>query len=135
MIELTFDAINKAMREVAAEQPDFVYVTFRNNQLTMAGISASAFPSSTNCVYFDEDNEPSCIFGKALHKLGISQENIHEDVSIDHLLSDMFGLSFEREQLNFLASVQENQDNDTRKMTWPEAIADADEAYDGKFNV
>lgn len=108
-----------AVREVAVEQPDFIYSE-----------------SDTGCVYV-RDGQPSCIVGHAAWRLGIIDASFEDSVDenrsgVETFLREM-GSDGPQDPdywygVEFLTGVQEKQDEGT---PWAEAVALADERARG----
>lgn len=97
-------AIIAAIREVAAESPDFVYKGM--------------------CQYV-VNGQPGCLVGHALWRLGLIDEGI-ERYNTNDLKIKAFDLAwaFDRAELAWLGHVQNRQD---RGAPWGVAVKDADE--------
>jgi len=129
----TLDDLVNAVREVAAERPDFIYKrrTYTNHEKV--------------CVYTEPDGTPSCIIGVALARVGDPVPSWDEDrfysPSVDRELTifgtrvwlDYFGIdniwneSDEvRSRIHWLNYLQNQQDNGA---TWSEAVEWADRNY------
>lgn len=105
MNDITVADIVRATREVAAERPDFVYVS----------------PLLSGYCVYTHNGEPSCLFGHALLRLGLPMSCLEE-------LSTNVAIATACRQLNIpltdgearsLADVQHAQDNG---VPWGEAI-------------
>lgn len=123
MTAITFDDIAKKTIEIINSNPDFNYHEFRKKQLE---ITEEIHWTKLACVYFDEDNEPSCVFGQVLAALNIPYDAEWENTDITSVLTDWLGLTLSIDERCWLAEIQQGQD---RKLNWGEALASANEAY------
>lgn len=105
MAKLNWKSIEKAVRELAEENPEFVYDRGHN-----------AF-----CKYNPDSTQPGCIFGQALIKIGHPVPET-ETGPIGGVLRAM-GVKTTPEQRNWALFVQGNQDN---KVPWAECVKEAD---------
>lgn len=94
-----------AVREIAAENPDFVYDD-----------------DPYGCVYFDGKGAPSCIMGHACSRLGLlvgEPNDVDGDTNISAVAKDLqWGL--DRDELDWLEHVQRSQD---RRTPWGECVS------------
>ncbi|MEV2222668.1 hypothetical protein AB0E01_22650 [Nocardia vinacea] len=109
------DALEQAVRDIAAENPDFVYV---------------APGDDDTCVYVDENGCPSCIIGQAAARIGVpiatlqswdSGESGAPSINIGSILRDAYGMDDHR--AFWFATVQWRQDKGGR---WGMAVSIAD---------
>lgn len=107
---VTNEDLLRTLREVAAEQPEKVYKS-------PAGAGGSCF--------YVHGNEPGCIVGHALHRLGVPLETLkeHESDAARAPLNDLFPEVTEG-AMDLVDSVQYLQD---RGEPWGEAIKALDE--------
>lgn len=104
---VTAEQIIAEVRRLAAERPDFVYVS----------------PEfSDQCLYMHGENEPGCIFGHALFNLGVDTSDTYGPIG--EVLT-MQGIAATVRQRDWMRDVQYRQDH---RLTWGQAIRDADEA-------
>ena len=99
---ITVDDIKRAIIDLAEEKPDFIYRPIKQ---------------------FDEDNEPysyvtgaddvGCIVGQALMRLGVSPFTLltQENKTASQAIRGIFPNQFSWEDLNWIDTVQSNQDN------------------------
>lgn len=123
---ITFEDVARTVREVVAEMPNFVYREFRAKQLNKP--IKSEFPASdeVSCVYYDEDGEPSCIFGMAFHRLGLEiPEKVISD-GIDTVLEEL-GIEKDSQQIRWAETIQSYQDR--YLWSWSTVLEHADEDY------
>lgn len=111
------DAIQviKAVREVAAEQPDHVY---------------RKPDDASNCHYVDRDNGdrvPGCLVGQGLWKVGLIDGSLFDDYDVNGAgvagILDYVQIDCLPIQSEWLERVQNRQDAGA---TWGEAVAYAD---------
>lgn len=112
-VNFTLADLARTLREVAAERPEFVYRNVDD-------------PSSNRCLYFHSDGEPGCIFGVALHRLGVAREEFGESMNISYYLAQWFGGTEFDEAYYPFNNVQRSQDNG---YTWGEAVRALDLYY------
>jgi len=129
----TLDDLIKAVRETAAERPDYVYQrqSYNNHQSV--------------CVYTEPDGTPSCLIGCGLAKVGDPvpawDEELRYDSAVDlelaifgsgawlryYGISDWFSEDkLVRDKISWLGTVQNQQDC---RATWAEAVETADRQY------
>jgi hypothetical protein len=126
----TFEQLEETVRELAAQNPNYVYPPATN---------------STACHYALKDGADRCIFGQSLHLLGVSEHKLEEcddldgtkvfddedddenfgtlDSGIDTVLPVIFNLELTDAQKTWAWEVQRAQDSARR---WQDAIASAD---------
>lgn len=114
MFDFTLKELQEMVREVASDYPKYVYE-----------------PSNGVCSYFKNGEDgyscPDCIIGHALHRLGVSPDNIGDNniVSVRGLCRKYLPLSLSDDRtLEWLAEVQDRQD---LGMPWAKAVKKADE--------
>lgn len=121
MFDFTPEDLQHKVREVAADYPKYVY----------------DIPYGNSCMYFhkgDDDNYScGCIIGHALHRLGVTLEDISEEYNfvgvwglLQRHLSDL-PLDFNDATVQWLSNVQSAQD---RGETWSSAVKKADNGHD-----
>jgi hypothetical protein len=118
------DKLIQAVRDIAAENPEFVYKQHYDNG---GGIS---------CLYTLADGTPDCIIGRAMARIGqplppqdpnggnactllnssVGHWGVHEE-------APLFG---NRDKVQWLTVVQSHQDNG---VTWSHAVSEADRLY------
>lgn len=112
MRNITYRRMKNAVQHFVNEDPNFIY------------------DSELGCFYI-RDNEPSCLIGKALHKMGVSKQilkeldtgsngiacAVHDKPFIDILLDH--GWEIDEQALEFADHVQECQDNGSK---WKKAF-------------
>lgn len=118
MMHWTVRDLEQTVRDLASERYGHVY----QRSATMT------------CRYIEEDNTPGCIFGHALHRLGVSRERLRE---FDQCHTDAYGVISgasirrvlqqlivpEHDRGFWLAIVQTAQDS---TYTWGDAVRHAD---------
>lgn len=109
--DISISELENAVREIAAENPDFVY------QQTVIDNGGNR-----DCVYFDEDGCPSCLIGHGLAKLGVVKEDM-VDSSNFMAVGQLFGASHGAESVRWLSDVQFFQDGG---YPWGKAVESAD---------
>lgn len=115
MFDFTLKELQEKVREVASDYPKYVYK-----------------PTGGECTYFRKgENDgyscPDCIIGHALHRLGVTIEDIKNNniVSVRGLCRAYLPLSLSDDRtLEWLAEVQDRQD---LGMPWAKAVKKADE--------
>jgi hypothetical protein len=107
MSELTFELIEKKVRDLAAERPDFVYDK----------------GGSEGCRYGANETQPGCIFGQALAALGSPVPSYWEGKSINGLMIVMHVFPLTK-QKNWASRVQYWQD---KGVSWGKSVQNADE--------
>jgi hypothetical protein len=114
MAEVTFDSIEKAVRELAAENPDFEYDK----------------GSHAVCQYNPDEAQPGCLFGQAFIRIG---RKLPDSASggINSVLSS-FGIEASPKQRDWAGEVQGRQD---RGVSWAKAVKDADVAVEGAYGL
>ncbi|MEU9871073.1 hypothetical protein AB0C87_24800 [Actinomadura sp. NPDC048021] len=105
MTELTFEAIEKAVRELAEERPDFRYDK----------------GDSATCLYNPDDRQPGCLFGQALIRIGHRLPD-HVRGSINRVLVEL-EVETTQQQRNWALDAQASQD---KGVPWGEAVKYAD---------
>lgn len=123
MTAITFDDIAKKTIEIINSNPDFNYHEFRKKQKE---ITEEIRWTQISCLYFDEDGEPSCIFGQVMHFLNIDFIEIWEGIDIASVLTDFLKLRISVDEQAWLVEIQQGQD---RKLTWGDALVNANELY------
>jgi hypothetical protein len=116
------DKLIQAVRDTAAENPDFVYTQHPEGSIT--------------CLYTLEDGTPDCIIGRAMARIGqpLPPQNPaggNECTLLNNGVctwgryeeDPLYG---DRNKLNWLATVQGNQDGG---FTWEYAVQEADRQY------
>ena len=112
-VPFTLDDVVSKVREVAAERPDFVYSS----------------PNPDNCLYRHGENreEPGCIIGQALDRLGYVVPQAWEGSNAEALMDHIYDLSQHDDvRASWLRYVQGEQD---RAKPWGEAVSEADRYY------
>lgn len=112
---ITFSQLEQKVRQLAAENPDFVYPLGQ-------GVS-----SIFRCVYNATQDKPACIFGRAFAELGHPVPKSEEGTDIGSVAVDMLAdgenlLDFGQRRY-WLMTVQQRQDEGK---TWEWAVAEAD---------
>ena len=111
---MSIDDVISAVREIAAEDPGHVY---------------SPPAGSTLCSYTHEQPDgslvPGCLFGAALHRLGVPLETLHkhESLGIVPVLLRHLGIDISYTTRIKLEAVQREQDNGE---PWGEAVKELD---------
>lgn len=110
----------QAVRELAAERPDFVY-------------KSDPYREGPGCLYTLADGTPDCIMGCAMARIGQplppQKVGTHEANECTLLNEDVYtwygalGVGAESVTMKWLASVQNHQDNG---YTWEAAVREAD---------
>lgn len=112
-IEFTAQEIEAAVRAVAEENPNTVY-----EQPVCDSVG------NTACAYFDSDEEPSCLIGQGLARLGLEAADFTDGnnyAAIAELLNTWDGTP--ATETRWLSDVQYRQD---QGMTWLAAVQYAD---------
>lgn len=106
------EELERAIREVASENPDFVYR------------KAFVDDGPPICAYFDEEGCPSCLVGHGLARLGMGKDDIKDlnFVSVEALFDDGIIETGDTPK-SWFNNVQEFQDTDT---PWGQTVRDAD---------
>jgi hypothetical protein len=110
------------VKDVAHESPDYVY------DYATEGIGRA-------CTYFKKSGTPGCIVGHALHRMGVTLDDMmYEDetgcdrnYNEEHTITDLVNaldLPIGPHQLEWLAAVQGKQDN---RQPWGQAVIEATE--------
>ncbi|QFG25421.1 hypothetical protein [Actinomadura sp. WMMB 499] len=106
MSKLTFDQVEQKVRELAAENPEFVYET----------------GGHTVCQYNPDEEQPGCIFGQALIALERPVPGTLEAEPIAKVLDEL-GVETTEGQKCWVSAVQSRQDTFS---PWGEAVNYAD---------
>lgn len=123
---LSYDETLSALMEIALAAPmGYVYVNPTGDR---AGETAALI----NCYYFDyETDEPSCIIGHLLHKLGITLErdrnSMYAGSILDYLRSEGL-LTVSDKARDLILYTQSAQD---RGVPWVKAVQDAADTASG----
>jgi hypothetical protein len=106
--------LENAVREIAAQEPDFVY--------TRAVIDNV---DNTACIYFDTDGCPSCLIGQGLSKLGVTRGDLEELENGANFMAigELLGFSHGADSMRWLSDVQFFQDSG---YSWGSAVERAD---------
>jgi len=105
-MNITFPILEKKIRELVADNPDYVYPA--KNEL---------------CVYNAGQDLPPCIFGRAFIELGFPLPSYYEGSSISGILRDL-KIEHSRGDLVWADTLQGNQD---RGRPWGLCLTIADE--------
>ena len=114
--DFTLEDIRREVLAIADERPDFVYTAQKERE----GLGVGASCSYTGARLHSTDGE-ACIYGQALTRLGVSQDELmgYSD-NIASLLYDEFELAeYDDDVAETLNSVQREQD---AGMPWGEAV-------------
>jgi len=114
-------ALIQAVRALAAERPDFVYV-------------ADIGSSGPSCYYTTEDGTPDCIIGCAMARIGQAlpaqlRQGVNDCVLLNFGVADPAwrrALDGTENEFRWLTAVQGSQDIGHH---WSEAVAKADRDY------
>ena len=123
MTDITFADIARKTIEIVNERPNFNYQEFRKKQLNKP---ADYRWHEIACVYFDGDNEPSCLFGHVFAALEIGYNRSWENTGITDLIQDTLNIECTMPQRNWLNSLQSSQD---QGYSWGAALDNANELY------
>jgi hypothetical protein len=115
MIEVTTEQVYRTAREVVAEKPDYVYI---NPMGARAGDGA-------NC-YYVHGNEPGCVVGAVLHRLGVPLEELARFESTNGYIVSATLTNMEDRTASFLRKLQWYQDNGRN---WLTALSDAEATF------
>src|SRR6478609_2492829 len=115
--------VAKAAAEIAHARSDYVY----DGQCTY--FDGREYDEEGRQVNDSADLQPSCLFGHAFAKLGISPDQVEEDVTVDAVLQYLYGGKVTEENDDLIAAMVETQRlQDTGKTTWGEAVKVLDAA-------
>lgn len=119
-VDWTLEDLARTLREVAAEQPDYVYV---NEDLPEGS-------DSRNCKYWHENTrKPGCILGVALHRLGVDVASMF-NVGIVIYLGERFpSETIERRRPFRYVQMHQDGSEDEPRLPWGECIKALDEMY------
>lgn len=105
---ITFETIKENTIKILQENPDFQYIDFRMKQLGLPKENRV----NAACAYLDEDNEPSCLFGRSLAASGVDMSIVAklEGEGISEVLRQL-KIPFTDKDDDWLTSCQYLQDN------------------------
>lgn len=108
MNTIVFDDAVQALKELAAERPDYVY-------------------ERDLCVYTHENGEPGCIVGHVLDRLGLPRPGFDESRNTQGIR--MLGFDMDDRTRRLLEDAQEYQDD---RETWGAAVEIAVETAEAR---
>ena len=114
--DFTLEDLRREVLSIADERPDFVYTAQKERE----GLGIGASCSYTGAIMFSTEGE-ACIFGQALTRLGVPQDDLMgHSINVASLLYDEFELDeYNIDYADALNRVQQSQDGG---VPWGKAV-------------
>lgn len=118
---ITVDDIKRTIIDLAEEKPDFIYRPIKQFDEDNEPI--------TTCSYVTGEDDVGCIVGQALMRLGVSLFTLltQENKTASQAIRGIFPNQFSWEDLDWIDTVQSNQDNG---FDWKNAVERANKNND-----